>query len=543
MGVSATVSLTDRDEVAFWRARAERAEERAERAEAQVEQLRAEVTELRELVTTLQGLLFGASSEKSPGRGGLDGEDGHEDGPAPDPDGPATKRGRGQRRGGRGHGRRDYSHLETETRVITLDPDDRCCGSCGAVFELFGYEDSEQLDWVVKLVRIVYRRSRYRRTCSCGGPATVCAPPAPKPVRKGLFTAGFLARLAHEKFVLGRPVHRIVKALAAEGADLAPGSLTGALRQVGVLLAPWAAAIAGHARTAGHVHADETSWQVFEEVPGKDSSRWWLWTFVSQDAAVFVIDPTRSADVPARHLGIDRDADALADGRHLVISSDFHRAYQSLALIDGIDPLWCWAHMRRYFLRAAAAHPDALTEWKDGWIARIAVAYRAHHALAATIPGTDAHAASSSRLQRVFADLDAHRKLQTGHATQGLLHPAAAKVIATLNNEWDGLARHQHLPHLPLDNNEAERSLRTPVVDRKNFYGSGAVWAANLAADTWTITATLARNGIEPLPALIDYLTWVADRSGTAPTGNDLDAFLPWTTQSQAKRAPAGPAP
>ena len=68
----------------------------------------------------------------------------------------------------------------------------------------------------------------------------------------------------------------------------------------------------------------------------------------------------------------------------------------------------------------------------------------------------------------------------------GLLHPAAAKVIATLSNEWDGLARHQDLPQLPLDNNTAERALRTPVIGRKNFYGSGAEWAAHLAADVYT---------------------------------------------------------
>ena len=33
-----------------------------------------------------------------------------------------------------------------------------------------------------------------------------------------------------------------------------------------------------------------------------------------------------------------------------------------------------------------------------------------------------------------------------------MLHPAAAKVIATLNNEWDGLRRHRDLPFLDLDN-------------------------------------------------------------------------------------------
>jgi hypothetical protein len=80
------------------------------------------------------------------------------------------------------------------------------------------------------------------------------------------------------------------------------------------------------------------------------------------------------------------------------------------------------------------------------------VLYRAHHALAATTPGTDAHERARGRWQRAFTDIDAHHILQASDAGKGLLHPAAAKVIATLNNEWDGPARHQDLPQLPLDN-------------------------------------------------------------------------------------------
>ena len=162
---------------------------------------------------------------------------------------------------------------------------------------------------------------------------------------------------------------------------------------------------------------------------------------------------------PAGHRpGADR-----AGGRpRLVISSDFHKAYQSLACIDGVDPLWCWAHIRRYFLRAGAAQPEALGDWCDAWTERIAVLYRAHHALAATMPGTDAHADAAGRWQRAFTDIDAHRILQASDAAKGLLHPAAAKVIATLSNEWDGLARHQDLPQLPLDNNKRGKSAAHP---------------------------------------------------------------------------------
>ena len=288
-----------------------------------------------------------------------------------------------------------------------MDAAQRCCAECGEPFEFLGTEDSEQVDWQVKITRIVWRRRRYRRRCSHPGPATVCAPPAARPVPKGLFTAGFLARLAYEKHVLGLPAHRIVAALAADGFDVAPGTLCGALKQVAPLIAPWAEAIAAHGRTAGHVHADETSWQVFEDVDGKDGHRWWLWVFVTDATTVFVMDTSRSAQVAAGQLGLDREQAALEACRRLVISSDFHKAYQSLALIDGFDPLWCFAHIRRYFLRAGAAHPEALGDWCDAWTERIAVLYRAHHALAATTPGTEAHEDAACRSA---AGLHRHRR-------------------------------------------------------------------------------------------------------------------------------------
>jgi transposase len=105
------------------------------------------------------------------------------------------------------------------------------------------------------------------------------------------------------------------------------------------------------------------------------------------------------------------------------------------------------------------------------------------------------------------------------------------------------LARHQHLP---LDNNTAERALRTPVIGRKNFYGSGAQWAAHLATDIWTATA--ARHGIEPLGLLASYLQACAEHGGPAPGKAGLDPFLPWTPQGRARRSPAsdprrGPGP
>ena len=219
--------------------------------------------------------------------------------------------------------------------------------------------------------------------------------------------------------------------------------------------------------------------------------------------------------------------------------------YQSLASIEGIDPLWCFAHIRRYFLRAGAAHPDALGQWCHAWTQRFALLYRAHAALRAATTQTETESESEAREQalaryhRAFDNIDAARIQETTMA--GMLHPAAAKVIATLNNEWDGLRRHRDLPFLDLDNNGAERALRTPVIGA-DFYGSGAAWAAHLAAGIWTITATAAQNDTEPLHLLTDYLTACAENGGKPLTGGKLDPFLPLDprrTRPPHRRQPA----
>ena len=116
-------------------------------------------------------------------------------------------------------------------------------------------------------------------------------------------------------------------------------------------------------------------------------------------------------------------------------------------------------------------------------------------------------------------------------------------VVSATMSPLLSLCRYRHK-----DNNVAERALRTPVIGRKNFYGSGAQWAADLAADVWTVTATAARHDIEPLSLLTDYLQACAQRGGTAPAGAGLDPFLPWTPQGRARRRSAsdprqGPGP
>ena len=128
---------------------------------------------------------------------------------------------------------------------------------------------------------------------------------------------------------------------------------------------------------------------MFAPGDGDGPAKFWLWVFIGADTVCFVMDPSRAGTVLARHAGIDEDTGQLlpgADGepRRLVISSDFYAVYQSAGRkADRLVNLFCWSHLRRYFVRAGDANPAQLRRWSDAWLSRIRDLYAAHDELMA----------------------------------------------------------------------------------------------------------------------------------------------------------------
>ena len=522
-------------EAVFWRSRTEELAAENARLTAEIATLagtvaaqRDQITALKERVVTLSRMLFGTSSEKSgPGQPERDAGG---DRPAGEDDSAGSGRGlgrrrRGQRPGSAGHGQRRHEHLETEEHVHDLPEGERRCPRCGRAYEPLGEDVSEQVSWRVRVWRVVHRRRKYARSCRCPVPAVLTAPGPPKLTGKGLFTTEFCVNLLIAKYALGLPFNRVIAMLSFQGLQVAPGTLAGTARRLDGLLAPLAAAIAARNAAAGHAHADETSWRVFGQPAGNGGDRWWLWVFTGPDTVAYQIAPSRSLKVIEDHYGVSEGQ--LPEGRGpLILSSDFFSVYQSFSGLEGVTPLWCWAHLRRRFIRAGDAHRKDLGEWADAWVARISALYAAHRRLASAPEGSPQAARADAAFGAALDEIDAHRRIQGRRPD--LLHPAAAKVLATLDREWDGLAAHREFPSLPLDNNTAERAIRTPVVGRKNYSGSGARWSADLAGHAWTILGTAKMAGLNPRAYLDAYLDACAANNGKPPAGLALEALLPW---------------
>ncbi|MGH9413265.1 MAG: IS66 family transposase, partial [Terriglobales bacterium] len=147
------------------------------------------------------------------------------------------------------------------------------------------------------------------------------------------------------------------------------------------------------------------------------------------------------------------------------------------------------------------------------------------------------------------AQLKAHLAQMREEYEHGLadpgLHRAARKALTSLKNHWEGLTVFGEHPRVRMDNNTVETALRNEVLGRKGYYGSGSVWAAELAALQFSVLMTLVHSWqINPRRWLQEYLEACAENGQKPP--QDLSRFLPWQMSPERLRelrAAAAPVP
>ena len=345
------------------------------------------------------------------------------------------------------------------------------------------------------------------------------APGLPKVTPHGMFTIGLLVQVLAWKYIWGIPLHRLRKQWALQGAAISAGTLVGALQALVLKFEPLYEALKAINREEEWWHADETHWKVWVDQTGKVGYRWWLWVFRGPRSTVFLLSPTRSAKVPKEHLqAVTHEGWPLWWDKPLI--TDFFSSYR--AMKAGIIHAWCWAHIRRRFADVLRLIPEQ-REWAQAWIERIATLYQLHGQRQDAVKDSEDWQATDQAL-RAWAT--ATEGVWKQELTQGL-PSRGQEILATVQRQWEGLTVFLDHPEVPLDNNEAERLLRTPVVGRKNYYGSRAEWSGQLGAMMWTFWATADQMGRHPIEYLTDYLTAYAE-NGNQPLGpKALAAFLP----------------
>lgn len=474
--------------------------------------LRKKIEKKDAQIKNLKKELFAKSSETS------DFDENEEVGPEEIEEAP-PKRPRGKQPGSKGFGRKIRTELPVEDKIHDIEERDKTCSSCGMHREQMPFtEDSEEIHYSVKLVRIRHKRLKFKKTCACKQEPSIITASAPeKLIPKGLFSVELWTHILLEKYFLQRPITRICRSLELQGFKVSDGTVASGLKKLPKLIAPLYNSIRAESRRAKHWQMDETRWRIFTELMGKENHQWWLWVTDTENTTFFTLDPSRSSKVPLKFLaGVESG----------IVSCDRYSGYKPLQE-QGIQLAYCWAHVRRDFIAIKDGYP-ALKSIGNKWILRIDNLF--HYNKQRT---SSPFAANEIKSICELMEKDAKRTLARKDT-----HEEVRKVLTSLMKHWSGLTLFLEHSTIPMDNNAAERAIREAAIHRNICLGNHSVWGGHLGAMLFSLFATLAKNQIDPQMFLVEYLQACAKNKGRPP--DDISKFTPWKRKSsKSNREPA----
>jgi transposase len=521
----------------YWKAQHAQLKQKNTKLEDEIQYLKAKVKDL-------QNRVFGKKSEKK----GLAKSEKNSTTP--------SKNNRGQQPGSKGHGRTPRPDLPVILQTLDLKDEDKNCHDCGlphiptpALNECSDYIEVEVQAYTRRVSRPAYVRNP---GCQCENtPVVITAPPLPRLIPGSPYQVSFWVEVLLSKYHYSQPTHRYLEDLNDQALPVSPGTVAGGLQKLLPLFEPVMDELYEKQMTESLFHNDETRWEVFVEMEGKVGTRWYLWVTRSESVIYFILDPSRSAAVPQEHFaGLQQDK--------VILVVDRYSSYKKLARLSDIILLaFCWAHVRRDFLDAGRKYKE-LELWAMAWKERIGTLYHhnrlrlEHWNAEETIEQqSEAFTQHHQSVENILSKMKDEATSLTGEddslldeATQALSRSARTqqrKVCQSLLNHREGLTLFVENPQVPLDNNIAENTIRGPVTGRKNYYGSGSLWSALLAATLFSILKTLVLWNINPRHWITDYLTACAENGGLPP--EDLSPFIPWKMTEARRKELSRPPP
>ena len=405
-----------------------------------------------------------------------------------------------------GHLPRIERRIEPETGACT-------CPDCGGALRPLGQASDEMLDVAPVQWRVI---RTVRPNYSCRACDKIVQAPAPvKAIARGKASFATLAHIVVAKFDHHLPLYRQAEMMAAQGLDLDRSTLAGWAGQAAQLLDPIVSRIREEGLKAAKIHTDDTPVPLL--VPGRGkTAQARLWTYVVDDRASgasgpalvwYRFTPDRSGIHPQAEL---KQFTGL-------LQADGYAGYDKLYAGGRIREVACWAHFRRKIFENHQTSPTPLT---SDLLERIAVLYR-HEA---DIRGQPPDARRQHRQQHtrpLIEDLrlaidDALRRLSP--------KSAMAKALAYGRKRWDALTRFTGEGAAEIDNNIAERAMRSIAIGRKNWLFAGSRAGGERAAAIYSVIETAKLNGIEPQA----YIADVIEKIASGWPASRWDALMPW---------------
>lgn len=400
--------------------------------------------------------------------------------------------------------------LPREERI--LEPADQACPACGGNLKPLGEDISEQLEIVNTAFKVI-RHIRRKKACACCD-CIVQVPAPSRPILRGVAGPGLLAHILVSKFADHQPLYRQSTIYARQGVEVDRSSMGRWVGACSALMAPLVDALRHHVMAGSKLHADDTPVPVLAAGNGQTKTGR-LWTYVRDDRSA------ASAVAPAVWFAYTPDRKGIHPQTHLadftgILQADAYAGFNAVYESGRVQEAACWAHTRRKFHDLHVAHPTTFT---TEVLRRIGELYAIEEHIRGKPPDLRRQ---SRQVQALPLLVDFKAWLQTRLPLLSAKSDTT-KAINYALNQWQALLFYCEHGIAEIDNNAAERALRSVALGRKNFLFMGADSGGERAAAMYALIGTAKLNGIDPEAYLRYVLTHIADH----PI-NRINDLLPW---------------
>jgi len=395
------------------------------------------------------------------------------------------------------NGRRPLpEHLPRERIEYHPPKEDLICPCCGRAKQAIGEEVTEELEYVPASF-IVRQHVRVKYACKHCQEGVVIADLPARPIEKGRPGPGLLAHVLTSKYGDHLPLHRQEGIWKRHGVHIMRSTMCDWVRDCAELLSPIVRYIQTVILQSKKIHTDDTP------VPVQDGSRTqtrkgYLWTYIGdKNDVVFDYTPTHSRDGPVAFLG-DYSG---------YVHADAYKGYDALFEKGNATEVACWAHTRRKFF-------DCLTtdvQRAHMMLAMIGKLYEVERR--AKEDHLDALALRELRQQRSKPILEEISGRLDDWSIEVLPKSPIGQAVNYARGQWIALNQYTEDGDLDIDNNLAERVLRTVAIGRRNWLFAGSDAGAGRAAIIYSLIASCKLCEIDPFAYLCDVL----DRVSTHP--------------------------
>jgi transposase len=407
-------------------------------------------------------------------------------------------------------GRRNLGDLDIpEERVEILDP------ALEGVVERIGFEESYHAGYRRGgPVRIVKARAVYKKAAVDNEAPEIVTASNPKEIyERGMLAPSLIAHILTKKFRWGMPFHRLALELESQGLDLDDSTMCRYAEHVGATFGAIVDACAKEAMQTAFCLSTDATGVAIQPARIPDGKRQactkgnFFVVLAEKDHIFFEYQPKHTSDAVC----------AMFKGFKGYIQADAHCVYDALFRGEAVgddekppDEVACWSHARRRFWEAAVTVKDPAA--REGLL-RVRALFKLEESWAALAPKQ-----RHERRQRVSRPmLDdffawAEGVFERVRAVRGPVASAFGYAI----RQREALRRFLDDGRLRLENNSAERELRSIATGRRSWLFMGSDDHAQAAANIFSLVASCRLHALDVETYLAEIIRvmpyWPRDR-------------------------------